>query len=353
MMITNDIDLSLREAIGVRSKEQVFVLTDTNTQTFCLPIVQQTLHIPQEQILCLSEGEQKKNLDTLCQIWNFLSERGATRASVLLVLGGGTLTDMGGFAAATYMRGMSHVNIPTTLLGMVDASIGGKTGINYAGIKNLIGVFSQPDRVVVYVPFLRSLPPQQFLSGWAEMIKHTFISSPLQVSSLMSFDLNRWFTSSDASQEEQLSDLIARSIEIKKYIVESDPYEKGMRQTLNFGHTVGHALEAWALQKDKPLLHGYAVLYGMIAELYLSEMLFGFPEKNIQMLVSLMKEFYGKPVCGCSDYDELIRLMKHDKKNVLSSDITFTLLRSIGNYQTGCVCTEPQIKEALDFLFNC
>lgn len=184
------------------------------------------------------------------------------------------------------------------------------------------------------------------------MIKHTLISSPLQVAALRAFDLHRWFAGPDAEQENSLSELIDRSIEIKKYIVEADPNEEGMRQTLNFGHTVGHALEALALQKNRPLLHGYAVMYGMVAELYLSHIVYGFPEKDIQPVVACMKEFYGKPDCACSDYEELLGLMQHDKKNQLSHDITFTLLRSIGNYRTGCVCSGQQIKEALDFLFN-
>ncbi len=352
-MVTNDIDLSLREAVGLHGPEQLFVLTDTNTQIHCLPVLLQTLNIMESHILCLPQGEEKKNIETLQHIWNFLLEKGATRASILLILGGGTLTDIGGFAATTFMRGMPYVNIPTTLLGMVDASVGGKTGINYNGVKNLIGAFSMPESIIVYTPFLTSLPAQQFLSGWAEMLKHTLISSPLQLAALQAFDLHNWFVNPNDEQLEQLTELVDRSIEIKRYIVELDPQEQDMRQTLNFGHTIGHALEAFALEKGHVLLHGYAVLYGMVAELYLSHLLFGFSEKDIQIVIACMKEFYGKPDCACSDYDKLIALMHHDKKNQSVNDITFTLLRSIGNYQTGCVCSETQIKEALDFLFNC
>lgn len=352
-MMTNDIDLSLREAIGLRSKEHVFILTDRNANACCLPIIQSTLHLPDSQVLCLDSGEESKNVDGLQTIWDFLLHHDATRQSILLILGGGSLMDLGGLAATTYMRGIAYVNIPTTLLAMVDAAQGGKTGINYAGYKNLIGTFSEPDRIIEYIPFIKTLPANQFLSGWAEMLKHTLISSPLQLAQWRSFDLNKWFSSPSEELLLQLRDLVERSIEIKRYIVEADPREVNMRQTLNFGHTVGHALEAFSQKTDKPLLHGYAVLYGMVAELYLSHLRFSFPEHQLQQVVSYMKEFYGKPVCSCRDYDELLTLMHHDKKNRKSNDITFTLLHSIGNYRLGCVCSETEIKEALDFLFNC
>ena len=366
-MITFDLDLALREQTALVPHDSIFLLCDEPVAQQCLPHVQHTLLLDKENILILPSGEQTKTIAVVQQIWSFLTSRHATRHSMLICLGGGVITDMGGFAAATYMRGMQCLNIPTTLLGMVDAATGGKTGVDFNGIKNLIGVFRQPKETIIHPTFLRTLPAREFLSGWAEMVKHTLISSPLQVAALQAFDLNAWFAEQKSEEdtaelENMLADLITRSTEIKNYIVESDPEEKGMRQTLNFGHTVGHALEALSLethtsaednQQSAPLPHGYAVMYGMVAELYLSHLIHDFPERDIHPIVRMMKEFYGKPVCPCRNYDELIRLMQHDKKNVAADRITFTLLHSIGNYRLGCTCSDSQIREALDFLFNC
>lgn len=359
MIITFDLDLALREQTALVDRSQLFVLCDTTTAEHCLPLLQQTLALPDNHVLVLPAGEDHKNLSSLETVWRFLTDRYATRHSMLICLGGGVITDMGGLAAATYMRGMQCLNVPTTLLGMIDASAGGKTGINYLGIKNLIGVFRQPKETVVYPPFLRTLPAREFLSGWAEMVKHTLISSPLQVAALSAFDLHRWLAGPSVEQEEELSELITRSIEIKNYVVESDPDEQGMRKTLNFGHTVGHALEALCLEKshetDTPqsdCLHGYAVLYGMVAELWLSHEICGFPASQIEPVIALMKEYYGKPVCPCRDYERLLQLMRHDKKNASADAVSFTLLHSVGNYRLDCTATPEQITAALDFLFN-
>ena len=347
MIITTDIDLVLREQTALTPLEQVFVLVDENTRVQALPIILKTLPLPGEHILCIPAGEAHKTLHTVELIWQFLEQQGATRRSILFNLGGGVLTDMGGFAAATFKRGITWINIPTTLLGMVDAAAGGKTGFNYGGLKNEIGLIRDAKETIINPEFLRTLPPKQFLSGFAEMLKHALISSPLELASVCAFDLNH-------PDFEQLQELISRSVDIKNYIVDSDPEETGMRQTLNFGHTVGHAIEEYSLRHDEePMLHGYAVLYGMVAELYLSVSQLGFPERDLQKVVAIMKEYYGKPVCPCKDYDELISLMQHDKKNPSPDRIIFTLLRSVGNYQLGCSATEEEIRGALDFLFNC
>lgn len=349
MKLTTDFDMDLREQIALIAQGQVFLVCDTNTAAHCLPIVQETLQLPTTHILVLPAGEEHKTLSTIERIWQFLLEQGATRHSLLFCLGGGVVTDMGGFAAATYMRGMQFVNIPTSLLGMIDASAGGKTGFDYMGYKNLIGSFKMPKETIVHPVFLRTLPAEQILSGFAEMVKHALISSPLELMSVLAFDLHAYLTQPD---ESVLSELISRSIDIKNYIVDSDPEEEGMRQTLNFGHTIGHALEVHWLKKGQPMLHGYAVMYGLVAELYLSVMKQGFPEKDLQRIVALMKEYYGKPVCPCKELDELVQIMKHDKKNPSTEEITFTLLHTVGNYRLKCTCTEAEIKEALDFLFN-
>ncbi len=347
MIITTDIDLALREQTALTLPEQIYVLVDENTRVHALPTVLQTLSLPPEHICCVPAGEEHKTLGTVEQIWQFLQQQGATRHSLLFCLGGGVLTDMGGFAAATFKRGIPWVNIPTTLLGMVDAAAGGKTGFNYGGFKNEIGLIREPKQTIIDPDFLRSLPHRHFLSGFAEMLKHALISSPLELASVCAYDLYK-------PDFEQLQELISRSVDIKSYIVDSDPDETGMRQTLNFGHTVGHAIEEFSLCHDEtPLLHGYAVLYGMVAELFLSMSQLGFPQRDVQSVITIMKEHYGKPVCACKDYAELIDLMQHDKKNPSPERITFTLLRSVGNYQLGCTASEEEIREALDFLFNC
>ena len=353
MIITSDIDLALREQTALVAQDQVFILVDTNTRQHCLPIIEQTLAIPAEHICCIPAGEAHKTLQTIEQIWQFLIAQGATRKSLLINLGGGVLTDMGGFAAATYMRGMPFLNIPTTLLGMVDAAAGGKTGFDYQGMKNQIGLFRMPQETIIYTAFLETLDPHQILSGFGEMIKHALISSPLELAAISAFDIEQFINRPSGEYIEEAHELISRSIDIKNYIVESDPEETGMRQTLNFGHTIGHALEAYALQHGEPLLHGYAVVYGMIAELYLSHLKLGFPERDLQQVIHLMKQYYGKYTCPCKSYDELITIMQHDKKNTSQQEITFTLLRTVGNYRLGCVCTPEEVKEALDALFNC
>lgn len=344
-MLTDDIDLSLREVTAQVEKNQIFVVADEHTEALCLPTLQKTLDLPMEQILVVPSGESNKNLSSVEKIWDFLILHSATRHSLLLILGGGVLTDMAGFAAATFKRGIPFVNIPTTLLGAVDAATGGKTGIDYKDLKNEIGLFTTPIKTIIYPPFLRTLPANQFLSGYAEMLKHALIASPLELAQLLSLDLDR-------PDEEQFTHLLSRSIDIKSYIIEQDPQEEGLRKTLNFGHTVGHALESLSFHSDHPLLHGYAVMYGMIAELYLSVKLLGFPEKYLSQVVAFARENYGKPIGSCKDYDALLSFMLHDKKNLSPGKISFTLLHNVGDCRLDQHVDTTDIKEALDFLFN-
>lgn len=360
-MLTHDLDLALRNAVGLRDVSQLFLLADENSMRHCLPLVQNTLKIKEDHILCLPAGEQHKTLDTVKHIWDFLIDMKANRQSLLFVLGGGVITDMGGFAASVFMRGMSFVNIPTTLLSMVDAAQGGKTGIDYQGLKNQIGLFSTPIQTIVYPPFLRTLPPVHLLSGYAEMIKHALIASPLELIHVLAFDI-------DNPDYTQLAELIQRSIDIKQYIVEQDPEETALRKSLNFGHTIGHALEEYSLMNSttqtmaatdlnkasigSPLLHGYAVMYGIVAELYLSVLKLLLPQQTLTQVSHYMIEHYGKPVCPCKDYDKLLDLMRHDKKNVQQGEINFSLLRQVGNCRINQHCTDDEIRESLDFLFN-
>lgn len=346
-MQTNDIDIELRYLLFKYGKEQIYVLTDENAKNHCLPLLLNSIQIDDKNIMVLPSGEEHKNLQTTCLIWDFLQTGGATRKSLLVCLGGGVITDMGGFAASTFKRGINYVNIPTTLLSAVDAATGGKTGIDYNGLKNQIGLFSMPEKTIIYTPFFQTLPHEQFLSGWAEMLKHALIASPLELINILAFNL-------DEIDYSRLAELVNRSNTIKEYIVEQDPEEKGLRKTLNFGHTIGHALEEYSLNKpDKqPMLHGYAVMYGMVAELYISIEKLGFPQKTLTDITHLMIENYGKPICSCKDYDKLIELMRHDKKNTSADCISFTLLKNVGNARIDQIVKEQEIKEALDFLFN-
>lgn len=292
--------------------------------------------------------ESAKNLATVQQIWDFLFEKGITRRGLLVAIGGGVLTDMAGFAAATYKRGIPYVSIPTTLLAMVDASTGGKTGVNYHGIKNGIGAFHMPVETLIWPGWLTTLPPHQFLSGFAEMLKTGLIAGPLWTQ-LLRYDL-------DTMPLQPLAALIAECVRVKEAIVTQDPQEKGLRKVLNFGHTFGHALEEIQLLNDKSsngkILHGYAVLYGMIAELYLSVTRMGCPKEPLQQLTRIMLQYYGRPECKCSDRQALVTLMQQDKKNERAAQINCTLVKDVGSPVINQSITPAEALEALEYLFS-
>ena len=260
------------------------------------------------------------------------------------------VTDLGGFAASTFKRGINYINIPTTLLSMVDASVGGKTGINFNGLKNEIGVFNNAASVILDTQFLKTLDQENILSGYAEMLKHGLISNEKMWAELVNFEIgNLNFEIYDYSHA--LQRMLAESVAVKQRIVTEDPTEQGIRKALNLGHTVGHAFESFALRKD-PILHGYAVAYGLICELYLSAVKTGFPSDKMHQTVNFIKAHYGKMTITCDDYPTLLELMTHDKKNVGSS-INFTLLGGIGDIRINQTATQEEIYEALDFYREC
>jgi 3-dehydroquinate synthase len=305
--------------------------------------------------LWLSSGEAQKKIETVERIWDFLFDQGVTRRGLLVAIGGGVLTDIAGFAASTYKRGIDWVAVPTTLLAMVDASTGGKTGINYRGLKNSIGAFYPPVETLIWPGWLETLPAREMLSGFGEMLKMGLIE-PSAVSrqpsdrlweALMRYDL-------DTMPLESLTPLIKACVEAKERIVAADPKEEGLRKVLNFGHTFGHAIEQLIIHNSQFTIipHGYAVVYGMIAELYLSVVRLGCPKEPLQQLTRLMTEYYGRPQCKCSDRSRLIELMRCDKKNERAGEINCTLLRDIGDPVINEVITEPEAEEALDYLFS-
>jgi len=291
------------------------------------------------QPISIPTGDQNKTLESVVHVWSELQQHGATRHSLMVSLGGGMVTDLGGFAASTFKRGLQLINIPTTLLAMVDASVGGKTGFNFGGLKNEVGVFRNASSVLLDTQFLQTMDQENILSGYAEMLKHGLISNERIWAELLNEDLN--------IKTEAFKRMLAESVAVKQRIVDEDPTEKGLRKALNLGHTAGHAFESLALTRT-PILHGYAVAYGLVVELYLSCIKTGFPVDKMRQTVRFINEHYGRMTISCKDYPQLLELMTHDKKN--SGDgINFTLLGNIGDLRINQIATQQEIEEALDF----
>ena len=347
IIISKDLGAELTTAINECEHDRIFVLTDTNTEKYCLPIFQAALASSpfkgEIERICIPSSDLSKTLDSVSHVWQELQKGGATRHSLLINLGGGMVTDLGGFAASTFKRGINFINIPTTLLSMVDASVGGKTGFNFGGLKNEIGVFNDPHCVIISTKFLETLDTENIRSGYAEMLKHGLINREgrAMFDELISFDI----ASPDLAQ---LARMVGESVAVKEKIVIEDPLEHGIRKALNVGHTIGHAFESWAMRHDCPILHGYAVAFGMVAELYLACVKMGFPQDVMRQTVYYIKEVYGTLPITCDDYPELLELMTHDKKNT-AGIINFTLLGGIGDIHINQTATKEEIMEAMDF----
>ena len=334
------------EVLHQYEKSQICVLADKSLIRHPQWLALEALH--EQPLLWLEVNEQTKSLEAVTQIWDFLFANGITRRGLLVCIGGGVLTDIGGFAAATYKRGIDYVNIPTTLLAMIDASSGGKTGINYHGLKNSIGVFADPVQTILCPEWLTTLPVQQILSGFGEMLKTGLLDEALWPE-LLQYDL-------DHMDFNALAPLIRQCLDKKRTIVAADPHESGLRKALNLGHTFGHALEEIQIvnrkSSNRKWLHGYAVVYGLIAELYLSVTKLGCSREPLQQLTQIMLHYYGKPQCKCSDRDALIALMQHDKKNERTAQINCTLIRAVGSPVINQVITMDEANEAFDYLFS-
>ena len=340
VILSENLRQSLTEAIGEVRHDRLFVLCDETTREACLPVVADFECMQGAQLITIPAGDTNKGLESVSHVWAELQRMGATRHSLMVNLGGGMVTDLGGFAASTFKRGISFINIPTTLLAMVDASVGGKTGVNFGGLKNEIGVFNNANSVILDTVFLKTLDEENILSGYAEMLKHGLISDEKMLGELLTFDIEK-------PDLDQLKCMLAESVAVKQRIVTEDPTEQGLRKALNLGHTAGHAFESLALER-KPVLHGYAVAWGLVVELYLCCAKTGFPTDKMRQAVSFIHEHYGKMTITCDDYPRLLELMHHDKKNV-GSAINFTLLGNVGDIRINQTATEDEIKEALDF----
>ena len=376
VIISQDIEHDLAQAIAETEHDRVFVLTDDITQECCLPKVAALLTKHNATTITIRHDDTNKTLATLADVWTALQRGGATRHSLLVNLGGGMVTDLGGFAAATFKRGIHFINIPTTLLAMVDAAVGGKTGINFGGLKNEVGAFVNARYVIVNTCFLDTLDTANLCSGYAEMLKHSLISNAQMWAEHVNFDILQ-------PDLAELQRMVAASIAVKERIVADDPHEHGIRKALNFGHTIGHALEEFSMQQPggavvstaptkqeapkggavvstaptKPtnqtppgtLLHGYAVAFGLIGELYISARKAGFPTARLHQTARFIRENYGAVAFTCDDYPTLLNLMRHDKKNT-SGTINFTLLHDIGDIRINQTATDEEIREALDFI---
>lgn len=340
VIISRHLKTELAKAIAECEHDRIFVLVDETTNKLCWSLVKDYLCLKDAQTIIIGATDRRKNLDTLVHVWESLQQGKATRHSLLINLGGGMVTDLGGFAASTYKRGINFINIPTTLLAMVDASVGGKTGINFGGLKNEIGVFNDAEFVLLDTNWLRTLDEENIRSGYAEMLKHGLIADDTMWAELINFNLAQ-------PDLRQLASMLDKSVRIKERIVAEDPHEKGIRKALNLGHTFGHAFESWAM-KRQPILHGYAVAFGLIAELYLATTQTDFPTERMHQTVNFIRAYYGSLPITCNDYPELIELMHHDKKN-RGNEINVTLLGGIRDIRINQTITEEDIKEALDF----
>lgn len=340
IIISRHLEEELTTAISECEHDKIFILTDETTLKKCWPILQPFVRLRQAQMITIPVSDTNKNIQSVMHVWESLDKGGATRHSCMVNLGGGMITDLGGFACSTFKRGIDFINIPTTLLAMVDASVGGKTGINFNGLKNEIGLFNDSKFVILDTKFLKTLDEDNICSGFAEMLKHGLINNEKMWSELINFDLQH-------PDLGKLQRMVAESVLVKEQIVKKDPQEKDIRKALNYGHTFGHAFESFSL-KRKPILHGYAVAYGMICELYMSCIKSGFPTEKMHQTVNFIKDNYKPFPIFCDDYPELIELMRHDKKNT-AGIINFTLLGDIGDIRINQTATEEEIKECLDF----
>ncbi|MBB6499892.1 3-dehydroquinate synthase [Pedobacter cryoconitis] len=329
----------LAEIIENGKYSNVFVFADRNTAELCLPVFREMLDdFSGFDLIETDPGEENKNIDFCIGIWKTLLDFGADRKCLVINLGGGVITDMGGFVASTYKRGVDFINIPTTLLSQVDASVGGKTGIDIDNVKNMVGTFSLPQAVFIEAEFLKTVPQRELLSGFAEMIKHGLIVDKEYYQKLKAADYKN-ITTAD----------IHRSVEIKNEVVTADPQEKGLRKILNFGHTIGHAVESYSLSKDKkPLTHGEAIAIGMVCEAYLSHKNSTLTAEELEEIRQYISSVYPAYTIKEKSFDQLSVLMQSDKKNE-HGNVLFSLLQSIGDCTYNCRVSESDIVESLKY----
>lgn len=343
-LITECTASTLSEVIDRYDSAPVLIITDGNVERFCLSRLGLPDVIP---VLVLGPGEQNKNIGSVEKIWESLHQLGASRNSTVLNVGGGMVTDVGGFACATFKRGVRFINVATSLLAALDASIGGKTAINFRGVKNEIGVFAWPVTTVIGLDLMKSLSRSEYLSGYGEMLKTGFIAGESLLEKVMMPDV-----ALGEKRGSELSTLIKDCIEVKRRIVERDPKERGERKVLNLGHTVGHTFEALAMERcgkgGEAMPHGVAVGYGLLTALILSHLRMGFPATRISRYARLLKDYFPAINFSCKDYPRLLEFMHADKKNEAGGPVLFTLLRNVGEPEWNIPVTDEEIRTALD-----
>ena len=334
LIFTNDVEATLKQLATGENHNMTVRIADVNTARL-LPAPPHLIIIP--------DGDDNKTLATVTRVWDEMERLGVTRHSLVVNLGGGMVCDLGGFAAATFKRGVRFINVPTTLLGAVDAAVGGKTGFNHNGLKNEIGAFAPASDVIISTCFFDSLPAQEMKSGFAEVIKHAMLSDRNEFLRLLDHDFNT------PIHHDDMLERLRHSVKVKVDIVARDPNEQGERKALNLGHTAGHAFESLAMKRGKPVPHGYAVAWGLVAEAVLSHMLLKFPSDDVHRLGNFVRDNYRDFPFTCDDYDELLDLMRHDKKS-RDGEITCTLLTAIGNYHIDQTVNPDDVTAALDIL---
>lgn len=334
-------DQHLSEWLQDQHYSRLVIIVDQHTKIHCWPLLQPVVAAYDHTLIEIPAGEEYKHIGTCQDIWTKMMDTRADRRSLTINLGGGVIGDMGGFCASTFKRGMDFIQMPTTLLSQVDASIGGKLGIDFMQVKNSIGVFRNPQAVYIDPRFLQTLPPRELRSGFAEIIKHSLIA-----------DREQWETLSRITDLSQVNwpELIVPSLRIKQQIVEQDPFERGIRKALNFGHTIGHAVEGYALETDAPLLHGEAIAVGMIAETYLSHEQLGLSRKELESITDFIGHIYEPVILDSGTFPELLRLMANDKKNE-SQAINFSLLPGAGAVEVNRTGSAEEIIRSLEY-FN-
>lgn len=338
-----DVFPQLNKTISSMLTSKIFVFVDENTQKYCLPYFKDKVDFD-FVVIAIKSGEENKNIETCSSLWQELLQKGGDRKSLVINLSGGVLSDMGGFVASTFMRGISFINIPTTLLAMVDASVGGKTGVDADNVKNIIGLFSFPKAVFIDPYFLNTLDKKNLLSGYAEMLKHGAVADEKYLQKLLLIE--------DVSSlhHHEWSDNIFGSVNIKKDIVAADPNESGVRKILNFGHTVGHAIETASIKDNNAITHGHAVALGMIAEMYLSSKYFDFPLSDVSLFHQKVLSLYPVQDILSLSKQNIIDLMMYDKKNE-QGEVKFSLLKNFGETVYDITVCENDISAALDYLF--
>ncbi len=335
VILTGDIRSGLTQFLNQGNYNRVAILADENTRRHCLPLIDNALN--KFDLILIPSGEHHKNLTTCETIWGKMTGTALDRKSLMINLGGGVIGDMGGFCAATYKRGLDFINIPTTLLAMVDASVGGKSGIDFLGYKNHIGLFVSPAAVMIDPVFLKTLPENELRSGFAEVIKHSLIADADYWKKIVTLGFH----------QQPWAEHIAHSVKIKSSVVERDPRESGLRKILNFGHTLGHAIESYFLEIiRKPILHGEAVAAGMICELFLSSEFNGLDPSDARSAVDYLSNTFGKLPIDLDMAGKIVSLTRQDKKNE-NGELRFSLLKKIGDASFNIPITPGQSENAL------